>query len=51
MGFTTPLCGARELPLCVSRPITMQEPGKPLVMSECCSCETQRGEDADMQSV
>ena len=24
------------------------EPDKPLVMSECCSCETQRGEDADM---
>jgi len=24
------------------------EPQKPLVMSECCSCETQRGEDADM---
>ncbi len=28
-----------------------QQPGKPLVMTECCSCETQRGEDADMQSV
>jgi len=27
-----------------------QEPGKPLVMSECCSCETQRGEDADLKS-
>lgn len=26
----------------------MQEPNKPLVMTECCSCETQRGEDADM---
>jgi len=25
-----------------------QEPGKALVMSECCSCETQRGEDADL---
>jgi beta-galactosidase/beta-glucuronidase len=24
------------------------EPMKPLVMSECCSCETQRGEDSDM---
>ena len=24
------------------------EPQKPLVMSECCSCETQRGEDADL---
>ena len=23
------------------------EPAKPLMMSECCSCETQRGEDAD----
>ena len=23
------------------------DPTKPLVMSECCSCETQRGEDAD----
>lgn len=26
-----------------------QEPQKPLVMSECCSCETQRGEAADMR--
>ena len=25
-----------------------QEPGKALVMTECCSCETQRGEDADL---
>jgi len=24
------------------------EPGKPLVMTECCSCETQRAEDADL---
>ena len=24
------------------------EPGKPLVMTECCSCETQRGEDDDL---
>ena len=23
------------------------DPTKPLVMSECCSCETQRGEDSD----
>jgi hypothetical protein len=27
------------------------EPGKPLVMTECCSCETQRGEDADLKSI
>jgi len=26
----------------------MKEPTKPLVMTECCSCENQRGEDADM---
>ena len=25
-----------------------REPQKPLMMSECCSCETQRGEDEDM---
>ena len=25
-----------------------QEPGKALVMTECCSCETQRGEDPDL---
>ncbi len=27
-----------------------QEPAKPLVMSECCSCETQRGEDEDLRA-
>lgn len=26
----------------------VQEPGKLLVATECCSCETQRGEDADL---
>jgi hypothetical protein len=26
-----------------------QEPGKPLVANECCSCETQRGEDNDLK--
>ena len=26
----------------------IKEPTKPLVMTECCSCENQRGEDADM---
>lgn len=26
----------------------IKEPQKPLVMTECCSCENQRGEDADM---
>ena len=25
------------------------QPEKPLVMTECCSCETQRGEDADQR--
>ena len=25
-----------------------QEPGKLVVATECCSCETQRGEDADL---
>ena len=25
-----------------------REPSRPLMMSECCSCETQRGEDEDM---
>ena len=26
----------------------IKEPSKPLVMTECCSCENQRGEDADL---
>ena len=26
------------------------EPAKLVVMTECCSCETQRGEDADLLS-
>jgi hypothetical protein len=28
---------------------TLAVPMQPLVMSECCSCETQRGEDADLK--
>ena len=27
-----------------------REPSKPLVATECCSCGSQRGEDADLQS-
>ena len=26
----------------------VKEPSKPLVMTECCSCESQRGEDGDL---
>ena len=39
--------GMSHQPPAVVTAFHVAEPFKPLVMSECCSCETQRGEDAD----
>jgi hypothetical protein len=55
---TNDILGSHALPLLLPLPslseptpvmkFHQQEPTKPLVMTECCSCQNQRGEDGDM---